>query len=39
MFEPDDSDPIDEVVSMGKCMGLEAECEDVRELLKTRKLN
>ena len=34
-YEPEDSVLIDEVMSMGKSMGLEVECVDIHELLKS----
>ena len=37
-FESDDSAFIDEVVCMGKSMGLKVESEDVHELLKIHKI-
>ena len=37
-FEPDDSALIDEVVSMGRCMGFQLDSEDVHELLKSLKI-
>ena len=36
-FEPDNSALIDEVVSMGKSMGLKVESEDDHELLKNHE--
>ena len=38
VFEPDDSALIDEVVSIGKRMGLKVESGDVHELLKSHKI-
>ena len=37
-FDPDDSALIDEVVSMGKIMGLEVESEGVHELFKSHNI-
>ena len=37
-FESDDSSFIDEVVSMGRSMGLEEESDDVHELLKSHEI-
>ena len=34
----DDSTLIDEVVSMGRCIGLKVESEDIHELLKLNKI-